>query len=66
MLIPKHDEIRVPALELLSSTESLKLKEFEEPLAVVYGLSDEEKALKNNSGNGRIFYDRISWALSYT
>ena len=65
MVIPKHDEIREPALQLLSQHESLKLKEFESLLAVGFGLTSEDLAVEYESGNARIFYDRISWALSY-
>lgn len=65
MTIPKHDEIRVPALTLLSERGQLKLSEFEAPLAEGFNLSDDELHEKYASGNGRIFYDRISWALSY-
>ncbi|WP_319557343.1 restriction endonuclease [Thiomicrorhabdus sp.] len=65
MTIPKHDEIRVPALSLLSENGQLKLKEFEAPLAKRFELTDEELQEEYESGNGKIFYDRISWALSY-
>jgi restriction system protein len=65
MTIPKHDDIRLPALKLLSENDSLKLKEFEAPLAEHFGLSEEETLQEYESGNGKIFYDRISWALSY-
>lgn len=65
MTIPKHDEIRVPALSLLSESGQLKLKEFEVPLAKHFELTDEELQEEYESGNGKIFYDRISWALSY-
>lgn len=65
MTIPKHDEIRVPALSLLLKRGQLKLKEFEEPLAQLFELTDEELREEYESGNGKIFYDRISWALSY-
>lgn len=65
MTIPKHDDIRVPALKLLSENESLKLKEFESSLAEFFSLSEEEILQEYESGNGKIFYDRISWALSY-
>jgi len=65
MAIPKHDDIRVPALKLLSGCESLKLNEFEAPLAMTFKLSEEELDQEYDSGNGKIFYDRISWALSY-
>lgn len=65
MTIPKHDDIRIPALKLLSENESLKLNEFEAPLAKYFGLSEQELFQEYDSGNGKIFYDRISWALSY-
>jgi restriction system protein len=65
MIIPKHEEIRVPALDLLTEMATLKLKEFEQPLADKMNLGEEEVAEEYASGNGRIFYDRISWALSY-
>jgi len=65
MAIPKHEDIRVPALRLLSEGEALKLREFEAPLAEIFQLNDDEIEQKYDSGNGKIFYDRISWALSY-
>lgn len=65
MTIPKHDEIRVPALSLLAERGQLKLKEFEVPLAEHFGLTEDELHEEYESGNGKIFYDRISWALSY-
>lgn len=66
MAIPKHDEIRIEALRLLQLKGILKLKEFEAPLARIFGLSDDELNEQYDSGkNGTIFYDRIAWALSY-
>lgn len=65
MTIPKHDEIRVPALKLLSENDALKLNEFEQPLADVFNLTEEELLQEYESGKGKIFYDRVSWALSY-
>jgi restriction system protein len=65
MSIPKHDEIRVPAMELLSKNDTMKLRDFIEPLSKYFKLSDEEVNEMYPSGNGHIFYDRISWALSY-
>ena len=65
MPIPKHDDVRLPALKLLSENEALKLNEFEKPLADTFGLTEEDVSLEYESGNGKIFYDRISWALSY-
>lgn len=65
MAIPKHDEIRLRALELLTKHPILKLKDFIEPLAKEFNLTEEEVATMYPSGNGHIFYDRVSWALSY-
>jgi len=65
MSIPKFHEIRPEALRLLTENPELKLQEFETPLAKTFMLTEEEIAQKYNSGNGKVFYDRISWALSY-
>ncbi len=66
MQIPKYDEIRLKALELLQNQETLKLKDFELPLAKKFSLSNEQINQKYASGkNAKIFYDRIGWALSY-
>ena len=65
MAIPKHYEIRIPVLEMLSDNKEIKLRDFLEPLAKHFNLSDDEVATEYDSGNGHIFYDRISWALSY-
>lgn len=65
MSIPQHHEIRIPALELLNKNDSMKLKDFLEPLSVYFNLSEDEIMEIYPSGNGQVFYDRISWALSY-
>lgn len=65
MPIPVHDEIRIPALELLKDQSIIKLKEFEQPLSKIFDLTHEEMIEMYSSGNGPVFYDRISWALSY-
>jgi restriction system protein len=65
MPIPIHDEIRVPALELLKNKDIIKLKDFEQPLSKVFNLTHDELIKMYSSGNGPVFYDRISWALSY-
>ncbi|MGJ8666723.1 MAG: restriction endonuclease [Patiriisocius sp.] len=64
MPIPKHDEIRIPALTILKKEKSLKLKEFVTLLASYFKLTDEEVSAMYPSGNGHIFYDRVTWALS--
>ena len=63
MAIPKHDDIRIPAMELLKKVGNLKLKDFVEPLAKHFKLTDDEITEKYVSGNAHIFYDRISWAF---
>jgi restriction system protein len=63
--IPKHHEIRIPALKLLVDGSQLKVNEFEMPLAAYFELSADEIDKKYASGKAKIFYDRITWALSY-
>lgn len=65
MAIPKHDEIRIPVMKLLTENEEMKLRDFAEPLSEYFKLTEEEVNTLYPSGNGHIFYDRISWALSY-
>lgn len=57
MTIPKYQEIQIPAMELLKSRGELKLREFVEPLAQHFNLTDEEINEHYPSGNGWIFYD---------
>lgn len=64
-MIPKFDEIRIQALKELSSGEIMRAKELRIPLAKHFGLTEEEMNVWYPSGNGEIFSDRISWALSY-
>ncbi|MBO9491425.1 restriction endonuclease [Endozoicomonas sp. G2_1] len=64
MTIPKYDEIRLPALQYLAKQDVVRLKDFERPLAKHFSLSEEEISLMYESGNGYVFYDRLSWALS--
>lgn len=65
MSIPKHHEIRIPALNILLDGSQLKVNEFEVPLAAHFDLTADEIEKKYASGKAKIFYDRITWALSY-
>ena len=65
MAIPKYDELQIPVMELLKENTTMRSKEFEEPLANKFNLSADEVAKMYDSGNGQVFYDRISWAISY-
>jgi len=67
MAIPKYDEIMPAALEELAKPNvgTVEWKALEEPLIKYFNLAEEDKAAEYESGNGRIFIDRIGWALSY-
>ena len=64
-MIPQFEEIRIQALKELSSGVVMRAKELRIPLAKHFGLTEEEMNAWYPSGNGEIFLDRISWALSY-
>ena len=65
MTIPKHNEIRFVALSNLLDGEAKKLKELVKPLTQYFQLSTEEVERMYDSGNGPVFLDRISWAMSF-
>lgn len=65
MAIPKHDEIRIPAMQLIQKHGARRVKDFVTPLAEHFQLTEEEFTQNYESGNGPIFYDRITWAISY-
>lgn len=65
MTIPKHNEIRFVALSHLLDGEAKKLKDLAKPLAQYFQLSTEEVERMYDSGNGPVFLDRISWAMSF-
>lgn len=54
-----------PALRVLSDQSPKRSKDLEQPLAEFFGLSEDDLNQMYESGNGPVFYDRISWALSY-
>lgn len=65
MAIPKYDEIMPEALLYLSRHGVQTGRSLEAPLAEIFGLTEEESSQEYASGNGLIFLDRISWALSH-
>jgi len=65
MAIPKHDELREPILQYLSNKESVKMRDFIPPMASHFNLSEDEINQQYPTGNANIFYDRVTWALSY-
>lgn len=65
MAIPKHDELREPLLRLLSNNDTMKTRDFIAPLAKHFNLTEDEVNKMYPTANAHIFYDRITWALSY-
>ena len=65
MAIPRYDEIQIPALKLLSDGVPRKRIEIEDPLSILFKLTEEERNQMYDSGNGPVFMDRVQWALSY-
>jgi len=53
------------ALDYLSDNGTQKWRDLEAPLGSKFGLNDEDLSQEYASGNGTVFLDRISWALSY-
>ncbi|WP_288186953.1 restriction endonuclease [uncultured Parabacteroides sp.] len=64
-MIPQFEEIRIQALRVLSTGVIMRAKDLRAPLAKYFNLSEDEMNAWYPSGNGEIFLDRISWALSY-
>ena len=64
-MIPKYEEIQVPILKELSTGITLRDKDLHTPLAKHFGLTEDEINIWYQSGNRQVFFDRISWALSY-
>ncbi|WP_420553912.1 winged helix-turn-helix domain-containing protein [Neptuniibacter marinus] len=61
MSIPKYNDI----MRYLDNHGEQKFRSLEQTLAREFELSDEEVAQEYDSGNGTVFLNRISWALSY-
>lgn len=64
-MIPQFEEIRIQALKELKTGVIMRAKDLRIPLAKHFQLTEEEINAWYPSGNGEIFLDRISWALSY-
>jgi len=65
MPIPKHDEIRLPILNFLKNGDQIRIRDFVEPMAVFFKLTEEEKSTKYASGQNDKFANRVFWAISY-
>ena len=64
-MIPKFEEIRIQVLKELGSGKTMRAKELRIVLAKHFNLTEKEMTEWYPSGNGEIFLDRITWALSY-
>lgn len=62
--LPKYNEIIPFALTFFAKNGATKWRLSEQPLAHAMGVSEEALLIEYDSGNGKIFLDRISWALS--
>ncbi|WP_416434100.1 restriction endonuclease [Priestia megaterium] len=61
MAIPKHDEVRLPLLKLISDGGVYTQKTCVEHLQDYFGLTEEEKNAMLSGGRS-VFYDRVHWA----
>ncbi|MDD1796264.1 restriction endonuclease [Enterovibrio sp. ZSDZ42] len=64
MNLPKYNEIMPYALAYFAENGAQKWRHAEVPLAKAMNVSDEDALLEYASGNGKVFPDRITWALS--
>ena len=64
-MIPTFQQIRAQVLRALNVGGVMRAKDLRTPLAKHFNLTNDELNTKYDSGNGEIFLDRISWALSY-
>ncbi|WP_372741305.1 restriction endonuclease [Neptunomonas sp.] len=65
MPIPKYNEIMPNIIRYLSDHGEQPFRSLESPLAEEFELDEDDISKKYDSGNGTVFLDRISWALSY-
>lgn len=63
--IPKYDQLMKPILILLEEQGKMRLREVQKPLAELMKLPEEVLEIELESGNGKVFFDRVGWALSY-
>jgi restriction system protein len=64
MAIPDFQSCMLPILKLLSDRNERSLSEFVEMIEKEFDLTDEEKAVRNDSGQ-RTIYNRTAWACTY-
>jgi len=65
MPIPDYQTCMLPLLQFLADGNEHSLRETEEALAVVFGLTPADRAERLPSGQQGIFINRIGWARTY-
>ena len=65
MSIPKYDEMYREFLNVLSDGQSHKISEIRDALAIVFGVSDNERKELLPSGKQPLFNNRVNWTASY-
>lgn len=64
MAIPTFQTLMLPLLRLAKDRKEHSVKEFLEPLAKEFKLTDEDLSVMNQSGQST-FYNRVAWAKTY-
>lgn len=65
MPIPDLESIMLPMLKFLGDQKSHTMKDAEEKLAQIFGLSNEEKMRQKPSGGESLFHNRLHWSKFY-
>lgn len=65
MAIPDYQTIMLPLLKRLEDKQTYKISELIDKLSDEFRLTDEEKEMVFESGNGKIFRNRVRWARTY-
>lgn len=65
MTIPDFQTIMLPLLRCLEDKKTYQISDLIERLSDEFKLTDEEKEMEFESGNGKIFKNRVRWARTY-
>lgn len=65
MTIPDYQKIMLPLLRCLKDKDAHKISELVEKLSEEFKLTDEEKNMMYESGNAKVFRNRVRWSRLY-
>ncbi|MFA5865892.1 MAG: restriction endonuclease [Phycisphaerae bacterium] len=65
MSVPGYQEFMLPLLQIASDGQEHSISEAIETLAMKMGISTEDQELLLPSGTQTLFYNRVSWAITY-